>query len=153
MTWLENRIPPLLIVALFGLAMAYCAGMFGMVSVHFTGQHWVALALLALGFAVVMAAVVQFRRARTTVDPRHPEAASTLVRGGIFGFSRNPMYLGMALALASWAVFLGNALALLLVAGFVAWINRFQITPEERALRARFGSEFDRYAGQVRRWI
>lgn len=153
MTWLENRFPPLLMVAAFALAMAYCAGMFGALSVYFAGQGWVALALLVLGGAIMLAAAAQFRRAKTTVDPLHPEAASTLVRSGVFRFSRNPMYLGMALILAGWAIFLGNALALLLVGGFIAWIGRFQIAPEERALRAHFGAEFDRYMADVRRWI
>ena len=55
--------------------------------------------------------------------------------------------------LAAWAVWLGNALAALLVAGFMAWITRFQIAPEERALRAHFGEAFEAYARQVRRWI
>ena len=49
------------------------------------------------------------------------------------------MYLGMALALTAWALWLGNGAAALLLAGFVAYISRFQIAPEERALRAHFG--------------
>lgn len=153
MTWFENRFPPLLMVAAFALAMAYCAGMFGALSAHFWWQGWAALALLVLGGGIMLTAARQFRQAKTTVDPLHPEAASSLVQGGVFRFSRNPMYLGMALILGAWAVFLGNALALLLVGGFVAWINRFQIAPEERALRAHFGAEFDRYMAEVRRWI
>lgn len=150
---LENRIPPLVLVLIFALAMAVCAGIMHALSFRFPGQRILAAAILALGLAVMLAAVVQFRRARTTVDPLHPEAASALVRGGIFAFSRNPMYLGMATILAAWAVFLGNLPSLLLVWGFVVWISRFQIVPEERALRARFGAEFDRYAAEVRPWL
>ena len=59
----------------------------------------------------------------------------------------------MALILAAWALWLGSGVAALLVAGFVGWITRFQIAPEERALRAHFGEAFDSYARQVRRWI
>ena len=73
--------------------------------------------------------------------------------GGVFRLTRNPMYLGMALILAAWALWLGNAGGALLLAGFVAFIGRFQIAPEERALRAHFGEEFDAYARRVRRWI
>ena len=152
-SWLEHRIPPLLLVLLSALAMAACAGLLGEYSLHFAGQGKLAGLVMLLGISVMLAAAIQFRRARTTVDPRSPEAASALVTGGVFRFSRNPMYLGMALLLLGWGLFLGNLPGLLLVAGFVIWINRFQIAPEERALAARFGPAFARYCGETRRWI
>ena len=55
--------------------------------------------------------------------------------------------------LAGGALALGNALALLAPAAFVAYMNRFQIRPEERALREKFGVAFDAYARAVRRWL
>jgi protein-S-isoprenylcysteine O-methyltransferase Ste14 len=63
------------------------------------------------------------------------------------------MYLGMLLALTAWAVWLSNWLGVLVLAAFVAYITRYQIMPEERALAAKFGSAFDEYVAQVRRWI
>ena len=60
--------------------------------------------------------------------------------------------LGMLLALAGWAVWLGNAAALLALPLFVAVLNTLQIRPEEAALRARFGADYARYAQRVRRW-
>jgi len=63
------------------------------------------------------------------------------------------MYLGFLLALVGWAVFLANALAFVLVPLFVMYMNRFQITPEERALSALFGTEFSAYRQRVRRWV
>ena len=62
------------------------------------------------------------------------------------------MYLGFLLALLAWAVFLANVLALLPVVAFVAYMNRFQIAPEERALVALFGAEYNAYKQRVRRW-
>ena len=59
----------------------------------------------------------------------------------------------MATLLLAWAVYLSNAAALAGLALFVAYINRFQIEPEERALKARFGEEFEAYCRRVRRWI
>jgi protein-S-isoprenylcysteine O-methyltransferase Ste14 len=59
----------------------------------------------------------------------------------------------MATLLLAWAVYLSNVAALAGLALFVAYINRFQIEPEERALRARFGEEFDTYCRGVRRWL
>lgn len=153
MSRLENRIPPPLVAAAFAIAMAVSAGLLPALSVRFAGQGLVAAVPLAAGMVVIVVAIFGFVRARTTVNPLRPEDASALVTGGVFRITRNPMYLGMALVLAAWAVWLGNAAAALVVAGFVAFISRFQIAPEERALRAHFGAEFDAYARRVRRWL
>ena len=83
----------------------------------------------------------------------HPEQASTLVTSGVYRFTRNPMYVGILLLLAAVAAHLGSVLALLGLPAFVFWIGRFQIAPEERALRAKFGSAYDDYTRAVRRWL
>ena len=97
--------------------------------------------------------MASFRRARTTVNPLKPESASALVISGIYRHTRNPMYLGFAIILLGWCVLLGSAWAVLGVAGFVLYIGRFQIRPEERALRELFGAEFDAFCSRVRRWV
>jgi protein-S-isoprenylcysteine O-methyltransferase Ste14 len=153
MNWLENRIPPPIVAAAFALAMRPMAALLPGLSARFSGQALVAGALVAAGLGVIALSIVRFSRARTTINPLNPEAASTLVTGGVLRFSRNPMYLGLALVLAGLAVWVGNASCVVPVAAFVAYITRFQIAPEERALRARFGAEFDAYAQRVRRWI
>ena len=112
-----------------------------------------ALTLVAVGFVVSTAGVVSFRRARTTINPTKPMTTSALVSGGIYGITRNPMYLGLLLALLGWAAFLANPLALLLVPAFMLYINRFQIKPEERTLLALFGGEYGAYQERVRRWL
>jgi protein-S-isoprenylcysteine O-methyltransferase Ste14 len=63
------------------------------------------------------------------------------------------MYLGFLLALAGWAVYLSNVAAALLLPAFVAYMNQYQVKPEERALLAKFGPEFAHYMSRVRRWI
>lgn len=111
-------------------------------------------ALVALiGGFFCLAGVVSFRRAKTTVNPLKPEAASALVSSGIYKISRNPMYVGFALFLVAWAVYLSSPWALVGVIGFVLYIDRFQIQPEERALAALFAAEFERYKNSVRRWV
>jgi protein-S-isoprenylcysteine O-methyltransferase Ste14 len=153
LSWLEHRIPPPLVAAAFAAMMWAGARWLAVLSISFPAQGFASVAIAAAGLAVIAGAIAQFVRARTTVDPLHPEEASALVSDGIFRVTRNPMYLGMALVLAAWAVWLGNGASALLVAGFVAYITRFQIAPEERALRARFGDAFDAYVRRVRRWI
>ncbi len=87
------------------------------------------------------------------MNPIKPGAASSLVTGGVFRFTRNPMYLSLLLYLLAWTAYLSNWLALLLVPVFVLYINQLQIKPEERALSALFGSEYASYKARVRRWL
>lgn len=63
------------------------------------------------------------------------------------------MYLGFLALLTAWAVYLSNGLALVFPVGFVAYMNRFQIEPEEKALATLFGREFADYKSRVRRWL
>lgn len=109
--------------------------------------------IAALGVGIALAGVLEFRRARTTVNPHKPDNSSSLVTSGIYRHTRNPMYLGMAMVLLAWAAWLGSAWALAGIAAFAAWITRFQITPEERTLARIFGRQFEEYRVRVRRWI
>ena len=63
------------------------------------------------------------------------------------------MYLGFAMLLLAWTLFLAWPPALLGVAGFVLYMNHLQIAPEEQALSRLFGADFARYCTQVRRWL
>jgi protein-S-isoprenylcysteine O-methyltransferase Ste14 len=153
MQWLELKIPPLLVWLVFAGAMygvAYFAPAF---SVTLPGSSAIAPALVALGGAVALAGVIAFRNRRTTVNPLTPSATTSVVFSGVYRVSRNPMYLGFLLALAGWAVYLSNAGAALLLPAFVAYMTQYQIKPEERALLAKFGSEFAQYLSRVRRWL
>lgn len=150
---LELRIPPLVLVAAAALGMWLLAAYVPAASFHARGQGVAAIAIAALGLFFCAAGVLEFRHAQTTTNPMQPAATSALVARGVYRFSRNPMYLGFAAVLLGWAVFLGNPLSLLVLAGFIGYLTRFQITPEERTLVNLFGAEFVAYCGKVRRWI
>ena len=113
----------------------------------------VAMGVAAVGAVIAVLGIVAFRRAKTSVNPLHPEKMSALVSGGVYRFTRNPMYLGLLLTLVGWAIGLGDFIPWLLLPGFIVYINRFQIGPEERALAAMFGAEFVLYRTRVRRWV
>jgi protein-S-isoprenylcysteine O-methyltransferase Ste14 len=113
----------------------------------------IAATFFVAALIVGVSAVLGFHRAKTTLNPLAPEQASALVVRGVFRWTRNPMYLAMLLVLISWACIVANAAALAILPLFVAYLNRFQIVPEERALQARFGSEFEQYKRTVRRWL
>lgn len=116
-------------------------------------RELVAAAFFVAALTVGVSAVLGFHRAKTTLNPLAPGQASALVVRGVFRWTRNPMYLAMLLVLISWACIVANAAALAILPLFVAYLNRFQIAPEERALQARFGSEFEQYKRTVRRWL
>jgi protein-S-isoprenylcysteine O-methyltransferase Ste14 len=150
---LSLRIPPVAVVLVMAVLMWLCswsAPKFGFV---IPIQDFIAVAFAVAGALTSILGVASFRRAGTTVNPLNPAASSTLVRSGIYAFSRNPMYLGFVIMLLGWGMYLSNALSLLFIPLFVLYMNRFQIEPEEDALRSRFGQEFDTYARRVRRWL
>ena len=151
---LEHRIPPPIVALLIVLAMWQLSQRLGgawtlPLGVRIGLGGGVAL----LGIVVALAGVIEFRRARTTVNPLKPSSSSSLVTGGIYRFTRNPMYLGMALGLVGAAIGLASPWALFGPVAFVAFIARFQIAPEERAMSRLFGPDFDAYRSRTRRWL
>jgi len=110
-----------------------------------------AMLLAASGGGMAIWAAWLFRHHRTTA---HPYAeASQLVTRGPFRVTRNPMYLGLLLALIALALWLQSLPALLLAPLFVGVINRCNILPEERRLSSRFGTEYEAYLAHTRRWL
>ncbi len=150
---LENRVPPPLVVVLIGAAMAAIAGFTPAVEVTSVLRLAVGGVGIALGALVVVQGARTFWRNETTIDPVGLERASTLVTSGVFRFGRNPMYVGFAAMLLGWAVCLAAPWALLGPVAFVLFITRFQILPEERVMRAKFGRAYDDSRAQVRRWV
>jgi protein-S-isoprenylcysteine O-methyltransferase Ste14 len=108
---------------------------------------------VACGAAVIATAMLQFRRARTTVNPLTPAKASSLVTSGIFGYSRNPMYLGLLLVLAGWAIVLGSLGPWMALPLFLVVITKMQIEPEEAVLSVLFGGAYRSYCARVGRWL
>lgn len=147
------RMPPVVLFAVVALLMWAVASWLPSWRIALPGRTVATVLLLLVAGAIGIAGVRAFDRARTTVDPLRPERASALVTSGIYRRTRNPMYVALAFALLAWAVWLAHPLALPWVAAFVAWMNRYQIAPEEHALRALFGAEFERYCSEVRRWL
>ncbi|MGC8518652.1 MAG: methyltransferase family protein [Steroidobacteraceae bacterium] len=109
--------------------------------------------LMVLALLPALSAFVQFRRARTTIHPHHPERASALVTRGVYTWTRNPMYLSLWLLLIGGAVRLGALSAMLVALCFGPMLTRVQIRAEERALAERFGEAYASYRGRVRRWF
>lgn len=109
------------------------------------------LVIALVGLGIFVAAVLWFRRKKTTIHP-HGRPTSLIVEGP-YRVSRNPIYLAMALILLGQALWLGSALPLLLVLAFIMLITKRFIQPEEENLRQAFGPEAEAYLGKTRRWL
>jgi protein-S-isoprenylcysteine O-methyltransferase Ste14 len=152
-TPLDHRIPPPLAMLLIAAAMWATARAWPAFAFDPPLRVPLAATIALIGLGIEIAAGWAFRRARTTVNPLRPQNAARLVTGGPNRFSRNPMYLSLALLLLAWALWLGHIAALALWPLFPLFVTRFQILPEERALAARFGAEYAAYCAKVRRWL
>ena len=153
MRGLELKVPPPLVALIVAAAMWELARHSVHLALANALRRGLAGTLFALSIAWSLSAVLAFRRWKTTINPVNPEAATALVITGPFRLSRNPMYLGLSMALLGWAVLLTAPWNLFGPAVFVAYMQRFQILPEERVLAAKFGAEFERNRGTVRRWL
>ena len=154
MHFLETKIPPPVVSLLFALIIWIISSVTSVSTMLSDQQGLVAaITLLVLGFGFAISGGLSFRAAATTVNPLKPETASSLVTSGVFRYSRNPMYVGLAIILLAWTIYLAAPLSLIGVLGFIAYIQRFQIVPEERAMYKLFGDEFGVYKSRVRRWL
>jgi protein-S-isoprenylcysteine O-methyltransferase Ste14 len=157
MSSIEKKIPPLVVVIIFAMIMWLVAKIpptVVYITTDFMVVNYLAVGLLCLfGVLLLMAGAVVFRGAETTMNPLRPELASTLVTSGIYSVTRNPMYLGFGFILLAWCVYLASLWSMSLLVGYIFYIQRFQIQPEESALALLFGEEFILYKKRVRRWL
>ena len=148
---LKNKIPPPIVTLVFA-ALIYFSSKWSP-NMVFSGQNLISLFLMTVGLIVLLIAISVFIKLKTTINPLKPEAASSLVTTGIFRIRRNPMYLRMLLHIISLRIKTGAVLGFILVAGFIAYLNYFQIFPEEQAMKGLFSDKYKTYCQQVRRWL
>ena len=142
--------PPIyfLVSLILMIALHYLSPFYQLVS---TPLRYAGVPLLIGGICFVAVAASAFSRVGTPVVPF--EKSTVVVTSGLFRFSRNPMYLGMVMALVGVALFLGSAAAFIPIPIFVYLIQYQFISPEEEFLEELFGEEYLVYKGKVRRWI
>ncbi|MGQ3054459.1 MAG: methyltransferase family protein [Roseateles sp.] len=147
---MRHPLPPLLFIACILLMIALQQLMplrdFASLPLRIAG-----LALVATGVAIAQWHARLFRRTGTQI--RTFDEPTSIVTGGLFRFSRNPMYLGMLLALCGAALALGvlsaGAGPLLFFIAAQTWYIPF----EEAALHRKFGADYADYRRRVRRWL
>ncbi|POT25395.1 isoprenylcysteine carboxylmethyltransferase family protein [Citrobacter freundii] len=143
-------LPPPLILVLFLIADALTASpgfTFGAVNIV------ISVLLASVSVAVILHTAWQMRMQRTTLNPLHAEKSTTLVVGGCYAWSRNPIYLGMSGLQLAFALFIGSPAGVVAVPLFMLAVARLHIDFEEEQLRKHFGQEWERYEQRVRRWL
>lgn len=150
---MKLRIPPPVIAFISGGLMWMITKFSPVGHINMPGRRPLYYILMLMAVALTVLSISGFNSAKTTIDPRKPAKASSLVTEGIYKWTRNPMYLALLFLLGAWTVYLGNFINLGILVLFVYYITEFQIKPEEDALREKFGEAFESYNSSVRRWL
>lgn len=153
MTFLELKVPPVAQVIIMALVMYLISQLPIALYFSLAGSTWLALGFAFIGMGLGVMGVSEFKKAQTTANPTAPEKAASLVTSGVYQYTRNPMYLGLTIILLGWGLYLSSLLVFLLLPVFVIYMNRFQIQVEERIMAQNFGSAYQDYLMQVRRWF
>lgn len=114
-------------------------------------QLGVGLTILIVGALLIRSSMASFDRADTTYSPF--SASTALVTGGIYRYTRNPGYLGLAVIQIGLAFLLDSPWILLTAILAAVVTNQFVIKLEEEKLELTFGREYQNYRTDVRRWI
>jgi len=150
---LETRIPPPLVALVLAVAMWGLSHFEPHFAIPRNVRVAVALVIALVGGSFTTLGMLAFRKFKTTINPKTPDKTSSFVTSGVYRVTRNPMYVGVALVLVAWAVFLGAPWPFVGPVLFVLYVTRFQIEPEERILAGLFGAEYSAYKNRVRRWL
>ena len=114
-------------------------------------QYAVGGVLLVLALTINVPAFISFRKVGTAVRPDRPTTA--IITSGPFRFTRNPLYLSLALIYAGIAIAADSVWVMGFLIPVLLIMNRGVIAREEKYLEGKFGEEYRRYKETVRRWL
>ena len=148
---MNNKIPPPIVTLAFGLMIYFSRNIFP--DINNIIFYVLSLFFIILGPFILISAVRSFKAKQTTINPININNASSLVISGVFKYSRNPMYLGMVFILLALSFRFNLVGGILFTSIFIMYITKFQIIPEEAAMKSIFGEDFNKYKNKTRRWI
>lgn len=142
--------PPLMVLTgiIIQLIIAYFAPVEPLLDPNF---QYIGVALMFICFVGVVLMARKFSRTETTILP--DGKPQVLMEDGLFAYSRNPIYVAMALLLVGSGLASGQISALLVVPVFVVLVQQIWIVHEEENLEAAFGQIYRNYKMRVRRWF
>lgn len=145
--------PPLLALAalILGLLLDWLLPAYVLyVLLSTTERIVIGVVLMAAGGALAVPAIRAFRSAGTHVEPWKPALA--LATTGIYGYVRNPMYVGLTLLLVGLGIALASDWTLVMTVAFALIIHFGVVLREERYLEAKFGAPYREYKARVPRY-
>jgi len=146
----RNVHPP--IIALIFIAVAFLLGRFAFGSFMApVVLRNIGFALTFIGFLCGVGAFLEFKKARTTLDPHG--SVKQLVTSGIYSFTRNPIYLGFLLMVIGFPLNSGFYSGIAVAPFFAVTMNRLVIEKEEAYLEKKFKDVYASYKSHVRRWL
>ena len=148
---IKTKIPPPLVALTFGFLIKYTKNIFPVIEIK--NEIVLGSFIIISGLIIILAAIISFKKYKTTITPLKPSKATKLIVNGVYKFSRNPMYLGLLLVLFGVSTMLNPIGGLFFIPLFILYLNYFQIIPEENAMIQLFKGEFLKYKRNVRRWI
>ena len=148
---IKTKIPPPIVALAFGFLINYTKNDFPII--HIGMEKILGSVIIISGLIVTASAVVLFKKNKTTVTPLNPSRSTKLITGGIYKYSRNPMYLGLSFVLSGVSIIVNPIGGFIFIPLFILYLNFFQIMPEENAMTDLFEKEFLEYKKSVRRWI
>ncbi len=146
-------VPPPLIYAVFFFSSVVLDRVvpFGDVWLNPAIRNIFGIIFISCSLFAIIPALQRFFVTKNTLITIKP--ASSLQTTGIYAYSRNPMYLGLANLYTGLAVFFGNPWTFLLLPALILVIYYFVIRKEEQYLHHAFGEQYVLYKSKVRRWI
>ena len=150
---LQLKIPPPVYAIGIGVIMWLLNRYFPVANIIETPWNRVGIAIIIAAVSLDLWSLFLFLKKHTTPNPMKPENTTGIVTGGLYQYTRNPMYLGLLIILFGFAMWLGSLTPFLMLPVFYYVITEMQIKPEERMLEKNFGNEYLNYKNSVRRWL
>ena len=143
--------PPILWALLFGIGVGLDYAIAAPFVPAGLSAAWLGGAVWLAGVALVLLAVMQFRRAGPSVPTHTPTAA--IVETGVYVHSRNPIYVGAMIGLLGAAIAVNSLWVLAMLVPFYLVIRHGVVAREEAYLERKFGAAYVGYKARVRRWV
>lgn len=142
--------PPLIMLSL--LAAGWMAEQYWTLKLQNAGWSVpLGIALLVASFLLAIAAALPFFLHKTSLEPWQP--TSRIIQSGVYGYSRNPIYLAFCLASSGIGLYLNSLWMLASVVPLMLILRFAVIQREEDYLQAKFGDHYLQYKNRVRRWL
>lgn len=142
--------PPLIFLCLLSIGLWYDSLWFNG-DLAPVGATVVGGFLVVLGFALIMTSASRHKSIGSSVEPWKP--TTSIITTGVYGYSRNPIYLGMAISHLGLAIAGASVGAIVTLAIAILVMQTYVIAREERYLEKKFGNSYTEYKSSVRRWI